>query len=301
MVSLALNTRRPEDRVLPQGRLSGPMPWIIAIMTFLTVLACAAGLALQQGAATLADAVANRLTVQLVEADAGDREAAVRRIVRELGGMGSVKRVSAVPRDVLVEQLEPWLGRDAGTADIPIPALIDVDLAVSGPEGEAAAQDIARRVKAISAKAEMQAHAAYLRPVATLVRTIGGIAFAIVALMAIATGCAVVLAARAAHATHRGTIDIMHMLGATDRQVMRLFQRRMTLDVSFGALIGLAVALPVIFLVGRSLSLIASGLINSAGLPGWGWSVLPLLPLGFVGLAWVAARLTLRNALSRSL
>jgi cell division transport system permease protein len=82
---------------------------------------------------------------------------------------------------------------------------------------------------------------------------------------------------------------------------MRLFQRRMTLDVSFGALIGLAVALPIIFLVGRSLSLIASGLISSAGLPGWGWSVLPLLPLGFVGLAWVAARLTLRNALSRSL
>jgi cell division transport system permease protein len=301
MVSLALKARRPQDRVLPQGRLSGPMPWIIAIMTFLTVLACAAGLALQQGAATLADAVANRLTVQLVEADAGDREAAVRRIVRELGGMGSVKRVSAVPRDVLVEQLEPWLGSDAGTADIPIPALIDVDLAVSGPDSEAAAQDIARRVRAISAKAEVQAHASYLRPVAMLVRTIGGIAFAIVALMAIATGCAVVLAARAAHATHRGTIDIMHMLGATDRQVMRLFQRRMTLDVSFGALIGLVVALPVILLVGRSLSLIASGLISSAGLPGWGWSVLPLLPLGFVGLAWVAARLTLRNALSRSL
>lgn len=301
MVSLALKARRPQDRVLPQGRLSGPMPWIIAIMTFLTVLACAAGLALQQGAATLADAVANRLTVQLVEADAGDREAAVRHIVRELSGMGSVKRVSAVPRDVLVEQLEPWLGRDAGTADIPIPALIDVDLAVSGPGSEAAAQDIARRVKAISAKAEVQAHASYLRPVAMLVRTIGGIAFAIVALMAIATGCAVVLAARAAHATHRGTIDIMHMLGATDRQVMRLFQRRMTLDVSFGALIGLVVALPVVLLVGRSLRLIASGLISSAGLPGWGWSVLPLLPLGFVGLAWVAARLTLRNALSRSL
>lgn len=300
MVSAAVMARA-EDRLLPQGRLSGPMPWIIAIMTFLTVLACAAGIALQQGAATLADAVANRMTVQLAEPDAQDRDAAVRRIVSTLERLPAVKRVSAVPRDALARQLEPWLGKDIGAADIPIPALIDVDLAVSGPEGEAAAQSIVRQVTAISPKANVQAHAAYLQPVAMLVRTIGGIAFAIVALMAVATGCAVVLAARAAHATHRGTIDIMHMLGATDRQVMRLFQRRMTLDVSFGALLGLLVAVAVILLVGRSLSLIASDLISSAALPGWGWIVLPLLPLSFVFLAWIAARMTLSSALGRSL
>lgn len=301
MVKRAIQAGSPQDRLFPQGRLSGPMPWIIAIMTFLTVLACSAGIALQRGAATMADAVANRLTIQVVEPEAARRQDAVLRILQDLKGIPAIRRISAVPRDVLVRQLEPWLGRDIAAADIPIPALIDVDLAVSGAEAGAATQEIVRRVSAISTKAHVQSHAAYLRPVATLVLTTGAIAFAIVALMAIATGCAVVLAARAAHATHRGTIDIMHMLGATDRQVIRLFQRRMTLDVSFGALLGLLVALAVILLVGRSLSLLASDLISGAGLPGWGWIVLPLLPLAFIGLAWIAARLTLQRALARSL
>ena len=37
-----------ERGLLPEGRLAGPMPWVIAIMMFLTVLAAAAGLGLGQ-------------------------------------------------------------------------------------------------------------------------------------------------------------------------------------------------------------------------------------------------------------
>jgi hypothetical protein len=36
----------PPGPLLPKGRLTGPMPWVIAIMMFLTVLASAAGLSL---------------------------------------------------------------------------------------------------------------------------------------------------------------------------------------------------------------------------------------------------------------
>jgi cell division transport system permease protein len=35
---------RAERGLLPEGRLAGPMPWVIAIMMFLTVLAAAAGM-----------------------------------------------------------------------------------------------------------------------------------------------------------------------------------------------------------------------------------------------------------------
>ena len=41
-------------RLLPEGWLSGPMPWVIAIMMFLMVLAAAAGLALGFGVTALA-------------------------------------------------------------------------------------------------------------------------------------------------------------------------------------------------------------------------------------------------------
>ncbi|HEX7853317.1 MAG TPA: cell division protein [Sphingobium sp.] len=301
MIAAAIISGSANDRLLPQGRLAGPMPWIVAIMIFLTVLACAAGIALGEGAATMRDAVANRLTVQVTEADSERRDALTARIRNAVGGLPGVTGVTVAPRDQLIRQLEPWLGGDAQSADIPIPALIDVDLSAGGPGADAARVSVARAVAAITRDARVEPHSAYIAPVVTLVRTIGWIAFAIVALMAIATSFVVVLAARGAHSSHRGTIDIMHMLGATDGQVMRLFQRRLTRDISFGAAVGLAAAIAIIFLVGRSVGLLAGDLMGSITLPWWGWIVLPTLPILFIIVAWFASRLTLQSALSRSL
>ena len=56
--------------------------------------------------------------------------------------------------------------------------------------------------------------------------------------MAGATAAVVVLAARAGLETHRATIEVMHMLGSTDVQVARLFQRRIALDAAFGGVVG---------------------------------------------------------------
>ena len=56
--------------------------------------------------------------------------------------------------------------------------------------------------------------------------------------MLVATMAVVMLAARAGLEAHRGTIEVIHMLGATDRQVARLFQRRIALDAGIGAAAG---------------------------------------------------------------
>ena len=45
---------KAERGLLPEGRMAGPMPWVIAIMMFLTVLAAAAGLGLAGAAAATA-------------------------------------------------------------------------------------------------------------------------------------------------------------------------------------------------------------------------------------------------------
>ena len=58
-----------ERGLLPEGRIAGPMPWVIAIMMFLTVLAAAAGLGLGGAAARLNDQIGGRITLQVVEAD----------------------------------------------------------------------------------------------------------------------------------------------------------------------------------------------------------------------------------------
>jgi len=287
--------------LLPQGRLTGPMPWVIAIMMFLTVLASAAGIALNYGARSLSADVSDRITIQIAEADAELRGRAVRRIVTLLGGTEGVGNIEVVPEAELSGQLAPWLGSDMKISDIPIPALVDADLVVPADQRDARIAALGEAVKAINTQARIEPHANYLAPLARLVGVIGFLSFGVVALMAIASGAVVVLAARGAHAMHRGTIDIMHMLGATDTQVVRLFQRRMMLDTLFGAVIGFTGAVAVITLVSRSMSAVASDLVQSVSLPAFAWILLPLLPLASVGIAWLSARITLQRALRRSL
>ena len=63
-----------ERGLLPEGRIAGPMPWVIAIMMFLTVLAAAAGLGLAGAAARLDDQIGGRVTIQIVEANPDPRQ-----------------------------------------------------------------------------------------------------------------------------------------------------------------------------------------------------------------------------------
>ena len=57
-----------DARLLPDARLSGPMPWVIAIMITLTVIAAASGLALRNAAHAAAADLEGGVTVQIVSA-----------------------------------------------------------------------------------------------------------------------------------------------------------------------------------------------------------------------------------------
>ncbi len=287
-----------EARLLQEGRRASPMPWVIAIMMFLTVLAAAAGLALGNAAATLDASLQGRLTVQISEASAVIREARVRRAVAELRGLAAVSDVRIVPEEQLTEMLAPWLGEDALEPDLPLPALIDVELRQATPEDVAL---ITQTITDAVPGARVDANAQWLAPLAGLLRSLEWLAIALVLLMAIATSATVVLAARAALNTHRSTIEVMHLLGATDAQVARLFQRRIALDALFGGAAGLGAGLLVLLLLGGRVSDIGSELLGSAGL-GWGeWLILLALPLLGALLATLCARVTVMRTLSRAL
>ena len=291
----------PPGPLLPKGRLTGPMPWVIAIMMFLTLLASSAGLALNTAARSLGEQVSDRITIQVAEADGEVRDRAVRRITALLAQTEGVADVAIVPRDQLAEQLAPWLGADMKISDIPVPALIDANLNASQADRDARIAALDTAVKGINRNARVEPHARYLAPLAQLVGSIGLLAFGMVALMALATGAVVVLAARGAHAAHRATIEIMHLLGATDTQVVNLFQRRMMLDTLWGVAVGAGAALIIILLLGQALRSVTSDLVRSAALPGSAWLLLLLLPTACVALSWFSARITLHRAMERSL
>jgi cell division transport system permease protein len=295
------NARRfgaADRRLLPEGRLAGPMPWVIAIMMFLTVLAAAAGLGLGSAAGNLNASMGSRLTVQVMEPNPDKREAEAARALAALEREPGVARAHRLTQAEMQKLLEPWLGGGALEADLPIPAMIDVDLA----DGAADRIDSVRgAVAAASPSARVDSNASWLAPLGRLIGALRWLAIALVLLMIGATAATVVLAARAALDTHRPTIEVLHLMGATDVQVARLFQRRIALDALFGGVVGLVAATLVLLLLGSRAAALGSDLLGSVALPALAWALLIALPILGVGLAMLVARSTILRALGRML
>jgi len=285
-----------DRRVLDEAGGLRAMTWVMAIMLFLTLLAAALGLGTRQSAQALERQLAGRLTVQVVEGSPATRDALARDTLAALRALPQVRRATLVDRAELTRTLAPWLGDVGDDADLPVPAMIDVDLAPAAAPGPVIAA--ARR---ISAASRVDRHQRWMSPVGGFLDTLTWLAFALVLLMLGATGAVVVLAARAGLETHRATIEVMHMLGSTDVQVARLFQRRIALDAALGGVAGGAAALAVLLFLGTRLAALGSELLGGITLDAGDWALLVMLPLGFVVLATLAARVTVVAALRRSL
>ena len=275
---------RSTARLLDNARDGRAMSYVIAIMLFLTVLAAAMGLATRNAADSLERAIAGRLTVQLTSGAPELRAALAGRLAARLRATPGVTRVAPVSREAL--------------ADLPLPAMIDVDLADTAPVTLAR---VTAAVRGIAPAARIDAHASWMASVAGMLSFATWLGAGLVALMATATATVVVVAARAGLDAHRATIEVMHMLGATDVQIARLFQRRIARDALVGGLAGGAAALVTVALIGMRASGLGSELLGGAGLGAGAWVMLALLPFVFALLAMLAARVAVTRALGRTL
>ena len=291
-----------EAELVPQARLSGPMPWVIAIMVALTAIALAAGLALGNVVTAATAEIEGGVTVQIIEPRAEVRQAEAERAMKALEATRGIPSVRLVPQSDLDALIEPWLGTGIESATgsaIPVPALIDVRL-----DGAATPQRIAtiqRALAPVAPSARVDAQAGWLRPVFDAIASLQWLAIALVVLLAAALSSAVLLAARSALGVNRDTIEIVHLLGGTDSQIARVFQRSIGVDAAGGGAVGLALALVVILSLGRQFSGLGAGMVDSGALIWTDWLLLAAVPILATLLAMLTARLTVMHALRKML
>lgn len=291
---------RRAARLVPRRLASGPMPWVIAIMIALTVMAAAAGLALSNLAGRAEADLSGALTVQIVEADPAVRAAQAERAAELLVADKAVESLRIIPPGELAELLAPWIGAGAQSGEVvPIPALIDVQLGKLADTREIARLN-ALLVEEIPG-ARVDAQSDWLRPVYDALAALQYLALALIGLLAFTSAGAVWLAARSAFNTHRPTVEIVHLLGGTDRQIARIFQRSVTVDAIVGGAIGLALGAAAVWLIGNRFAAIDSGMVAGGALGQADWIVLAAIPLAGILLATLTARITVMRALRRML
>ena len=273
-----------ERRLLGATARRAPTPWVLAIMSFTIMLIAATGLALANTAGVLSRAIEARYALEVP--GGGANLGALLNAVRSSPG---VTAVEAVPESDMRRTLERWLGPAAQSGDLPVPALVNFDLAPG-----ANLQVIQQRAQAITPGARIVAHRESVAPLLQSLTMLQAVAFGLVLLLSAAAAAAVVLAARGALDTHRFTIEVMHGIGATDLQVTHLFQRKIAIDAFIGSVAGgLAAAVVLALLAGGAA--FAGELTGGATLGVGDLLVLALLPFALTALAtWVARAAVLR-------
>ncbi|KTE18513.1 cell division protein [Sphingopyxis sp. H050] len=294
-------------RLLPDRRLSGPTPWVIAILMLLTLLAAAAGMGLARSANAIGSAIAGRVTVQIVTANPVTRAEQAAALRRAAAAQPFVREARAVEQAELKATLGQWFGSEDGSEggddpvlqSLPLPALVDIDFV--GEDRAGHMNQLRAVVSREAPGARIIPHAEWLGPVARLIRSLAWVAGGLVVLMTLASAAVVIMTARAALGTHYATIEMLHMIGATDQQITRLFQRRIAIDTAYGIALGTVVAALILLLIGWQWSGITSGLAATASLGATGWALLLALPLLAIALAALTARQTLLAALQKIL
>ncbi len=291
---------RSDNQLMPLARLSGPMPWVIAIMVALTVIAAAAGLSLRNTASATAAELSGGVTVQIIEAGADARAQQTRAVIGHLRAIPWIASVHVVPQDEIDALIEPWLGTgQSGDEAIPVPALVDAR--VTGSVTPQRLDRLRTALREAAPSARVDAQSSWLKPIFGAIESLQWLALALVALLAFALASAVLLAARTALGNNRETIEIIHLLGGTDGQIARIFQRSIGVDALAGGALGFALGLVAVLFLARRFAALGAGLVDSGELAWTDWLALGAIPLAGALLAMVTARFSVMHALRRIL
>ena len=285
--------------LLPQARLGGPMPWVIAIMVALTVVAAGGALALSNMVSAASGDLAGSATVQIIEPDADQRAAQVEAVQDVLAQDPAVQGFRVVPEEDIAELLEPWLGTGEEVEAVPLPSLVDVELRDGAGRDDYARLEAAMRE--VAPRARIDAQSDWLAPVLSALSALKWMALALILMLGFVGAAAVWLAARNALGGNRKTIEVVHLLGGSDDQIARIFQRSILLDAVIGGVLGLAAGVLAMSLLARQFAALQSGMVAGGTLTAADWVLIALVPLFAVAIAVYTARMTVLSSLRKSL
>lgn len=293
--------KRRYDLPLNKSVGTGFLVLLIALMTFLAVMAIGASFTLSSMTSRWSSGLENKLTIEIpAEKNNGELftvseiETLKKKTKERLGNNPEIKTLETLTKDDIQDLISPWLGRDTVIENIPLPGLISVELHLSTPE---ILQKLEKEMAMVDENIRIDTHESWL---GDLLRLTGALQFAaamVALIIGITTITAVGGAIRTRMAIHREDVELLHLMGASDDYITRQFQRHALIIALKGSIIGAAIGSMVLILIG-----LISGDTASALLPEFNFNTLHLLSfLILPGLACLIAALAARFTVLRVL
>jgi cell division transport system permease protein len=290
--------------IVPAGSVTGrSLTLVIAIMCFLACLTAGAVYMMNQSASAWLRDIASEVTIQVEARDRVDTDKSVREVVQYVARQPGIRNARPLAAEESAGLLEPWLGSSDALKALPVPRLISIELDRSSPPDFATLRDsLARQFKGVT----LDDHRQWQQQIRTVTRSfaLGGIA--ILLLVAAATTAIIVSATRAAMASNRDIVEVLHFVGATDRFIAREFERNfMRVGIRAG-FVGAVAAMVVFMMMPTMLDLLGGGgvtlaelqrLVGTGALDLTGYVVLAGVVLVVAVLCRFTSRLSVRRIL----
>lgn len=273
---------------LPESETrDGALIFVVAVLCFLACVTAVGVIAADRAARGWSGQLAEEATVIVRPRPGETPDGAAARAAEALAAVPGVSEVRALEAAKAYELVRPWLGDVAEVEDLPVPRLVAVGLDDRRPATSTALE---AAVKAAGIDAIVDDHSLWLKDVRRAAGVARGLGAVVFLLIAGAAAAAVAFATRAGLAAQRDVVEVLHLTGAEEDFIARMFQIRFARAAAVAGLIGAGGAV----LAGAILRLLGGSKGLSPALP-IAWTdlliVLPC-PLLAAAVAALAARVT---------
>lgn len=285
------------DSVVPAGSVtSRSLTLVITIMCFLACLTAGCVYMINQQASAWLRDIASEVTLQIEPRERVDTDKTVRDAAAFLARQPGIRAVRPLSTEESAALIEPWLGNADALKALPVPRLIAIEV----ERGTPADLDALRKLVEGEFKgAKLDDHRHWQQQIRTVTRSLALGGLAILMLVGAATTAIIISATRSSMASNREIVEVLHLVGATDRYIAREFERHfLRLGVRAG-LVGAGLATLVFMLTPIGMSTMAGDaatmtevqrLFGAGGLDMAGYAVLFVVVVVIAGLCMLTSR-----------
>jgi cell division transport system permease protein len=255
--------------------------FVVAVLCFLACLTAIGVIAADRAARGWTGQLTGEATVIVRPRGGETPDAAAARAAEALAGVAGVSEARALEPAKAYDLIRPWLGDVSDLADLPVPRLVAVTLERKHP---ATAPALSQALKAQDIDAAVDDHSIWIKDIRRAGGVVRWLGAGVFGLIAGAAGAVVAFATRAGLAARRDVVEVLHLAGAEDGYIARLFQVRFARVAGLAGLIGAVGA----GLLGAILRLIGGGEGLTPALP-LAWSdLLAVVPCPLLAAAVAA-------------
>lgn len=300
--SLGIATKtRTYDLPLEKGSGGTFLIILIALMSFLAVLALSASFALSEMTNRWVSGLENTASVEIPAEDLSGNliekenlESLTTRIHQFMVSHPAVEAAEIMSEDEISNLVAPWLGEDMALSSIPLPGIISVQF-----KGNVSfdPEILRRNIIGIAPQARLDLHESWL---ANVLRFTGALNFAsllVSVVIGVTTIVAVAGAVQSRMAIYHEELELLHLMGASDNYIAKQLQRYVFLMTLKGAAMGVVIGGIIMLIIGWSMGRMDINLIPDFSLSRAQVMILASLIPFTALIAVVTARVTVLRAL----